>query len=56
MISESENGTATQNNSFYIATQFQKIGSENPEIVIDKEGEAGEEAVFRQIIHWDPPP
>lgn len=42
MNSRHENGTTTQMKNFYIATQFQKIGSENSETVIDKEGEAGE--------------
>ena len=42
MISGSQNGTGIQINSFYIAAQFQKIGSEKFEVVIDKEREAGE--------------
>lgn len=42
MIWGSKNGTAIQTNSFYIATQLQKIRSENSEIVIDKEGKARE--------------
>lgn len=49
MISGSQNGTGIQINSFYIAAQFQKIGSEKFEVVIDKEREAGEWTIDRKM-------